>query len=197
MKILVLSDTHGKLNMVRDIWPKLNGVDLVIHAGDYSSDAEAIHREFGIPVAYVKGNCDGCCSSSHKDSQGGDYAVVSTDGGNILVTHGHNEGAGYSLDRLRYKALEENCVAVVYGHTHVAEVRQIDEPAAPGGSLWFINPGSLPLPRDNSGGSYGIIRSEEDRFDATIVYYSTIMGSSRKGNPAGYVSSLLNYSDRF
>ena len=88
-------------------------------------------------------------------------------------------------------------MAVVYGHTHVAEVRQINEPAAPGGSLWFINPGSLPLPRDNSGGSYGIIRSEEDRFDATIVYYSTIMGSSRKGNPAGYVSSLLNYSDRF
>ena len=39
MKILVLSDTHGKLNMVRDIWPKLNGVDLVIHAGDYASDA--------------------------------------------------------------------------------------------------------------------------------------------------------------
>lgn len=197
MKILVLSDTHGKLNMVRDIWPKLKGVDLVLHAGDYASDAKAIRQEFNVPVAYVKGNCDGCYSSEVCSSEGGDYAVIETDGGRILLTHGHNEGVGSGLDRLRYKALEEGCVAAIYGHTHVASVTQIEEPAAPGGVLWFINPGSLPLPRDNSGGSYGIIRSDFDRFDATIVYYPTIMGGGRKTAAKGYVSSLLNYSDRF
>ena len=197
MKILVLSDTHGKLNMVRDIWPKLNGVDLVIHAGDYDSDAKAIQREFGVPVTFVKGNCDGCFASTVCDSAGGDYAIVNTEAGKILVTHGHCEHAGYSLDRLRYKALEEGCMAVVYGHTHVAKIEQTEESGVPGGQLWFINPGSLPLPRDGSGGSYGIIRASEDRFDATIVYYNTIMGNGRKTGGKGYVSSLLNYSDRF
>lgn len=39
MKILVISDTHDKLSKVRDIWPKLNNIDLVIHAGDF-------YREF-------------------------------------------------------------------------------------------------------------------------------------------------------
>lgn len=197
MKILVLSDTHGKLNMLRDIWPKLSGVDLVLHAGDYAQDAKAIQQEFHVPVAYVSGNCDGCFSSTECNPEGGDYAVIETEAGKILLTHGHNEQAGYSLDRLRYKALEEGCMAVVYGHTHMAKVEQIEEPSAPGGQMWFINPGSLPLPRDGSGGSYGIIRAEDDRFDATIVYYNTVMGGGRKLKGKGYVSSLLNYSDRF
>ena len=38
MKILAISDTHGKLNKVRDIYAKLTNIDLIIHAGDFISD---------------------------------------------------------------------------------------------------------------------------------------------------------------
>lgn len=40
MKILAISDTHGKLNKVRDIWPKLTDIDMILHAGDFIADAE-------------------------------------------------------------------------------------------------------------------------------------------------------------
>lgn len=213
MKILVLSDTHDKLSRVRDIWPKLTDIDLVIHAGDYYMDARELEEELGVPFVYVRGNCDGSYSGENCNPKGGDFAVVETPAGNILVSHGHNEGVHFSPQNLRYKALENDCFAAVFGHTHKALVEQHDDPAAPGGSFWFINPGSLSLPRDGSGGSYAIIRATEDRFDATVVYYNTVMGSSKGGSSFGghggsggnaddktsgsTISSILNYVDRF
>ena len=203
MKILVIGDTHGKLGMVRDIWSKLTGVDLVIHTGDYYTDAKDLAEEFHIPFVYVRGNCDGSYSSSNCSPAGWDFAVVETEYGRILVTHGHNERVNYSFDRLIYKALENQCVAAVYGHTHKAAVQELDagpalRPDACNGTVWVVNPGSLPLPRDGSGGSYAVIRTSEDSFHANIVYYNTVMGgSNKKSGSSGYVSSLLNYSDRF
>lgn len=214
MKILAIGDTHNRRKMVHDIWPKLKDIDLVIHTGDYYEDAILLEEELGVPFAYVKGNCDGSYSGTYCSDRGGDFAVVETEQGRILLTHGHNEHVNYSLDNLRYKALENGCIAVVFGHTHRSLIEQIEEPAAPGGKLWFINPGSLPQPRDGSGGSYAIIRATEERFDATVVYYNTVMNSSRGGSGveshgasagrenkksggAGFISDLLNYSDRF
>ncbi|MDD4200766.1 MAG: metallophosphoesterase [Eubacteriales bacterium] len=213
MKILVISDTHDKLSKVRDIWPKLNNIDLVIHAGDFYLDAKELEQELNVPFVYVRGNCDGSYSGDNCDPKGGDFAVVDTPAGRILVTHGHNEGVNFSFDKLRYKALENDCFAAVFGHTHKAMVEQTEDPSASGGFLWYINPGSLSLPRDRSGGSYAIIRATEERFDATVIYYNTVMGSSRGGSSFGghggsggnaddktegqSISSLLNYVDRF
>lgn len=182
MKILVISDTHEKLNKVRDIYEKLKNIDLIIHAGDHMADGIALGKEFNIPVVAVKGNCDGGYSDD-------DFEIVKTEYGNILVTHGHMENVKYQLNTLMYKALEHDCKAAVFGHTHCA---LIDE----AGGIRFINPGSLTQPRDGSDGSYAIIRTSEDSLDASIVYYSTIMGT-KKPPRAGYIRSLLNYSDRF
>lgn len=182
MKILVISDTHGKLNKVRDIYDKLKNIDLIIHAGDYISDGEKLGKEFHVPVIAVKGNCDGGRSSD-------DFKIAETEYGNILVTHGHMENVKYQLNTLLYKAMEQKCSAVVFGHTHQALIDEAD-------GIHFVNPGSLTQPRDGSDGSYAIIRTTEDSFDASIVYYSTIMGT-KKPPRAGYLRSLLNYSDRF
>lgn len=182
MKILVISDTHGKLNKVRDIFPKLKNIDLIVHAGDHYSDAEKLSKEFGIPFIAVRGNCDGSHSSN-------DFEIINTEYGKLLLTHGHMENVNYQLTNLMYKALENDCKAAIFGHTHKA---LIDE----AGGIRFINPGSLTKPRDGSDGSYSIIRTSADSLDASIVYYSTIMGKPKK-TQAGYIRNLLNYSDRF
>lgn len=182
MKILAISDTHGKLNKIRDIWPKLTGIDLIIHAGDLISDAKKLEKEFRIPVASVKGNCDGSCSSK-------DIIILDTECGSILITHGHMQNVKYHFNGLLYLAMEKNCRAVVFGHTHKAFIDQES-------GIYLINPGSLTLPRDGSDGSYAIIRTSEDDINASIVYYSTIMGSKRSPK-AGFIRNLLNYSDRF
>jgi len=181
MKILAIGDTHGKLNKVRDIFPKLNNIDLILHTGDHYSDAAKLSEEFGIPAVAVKGNCDGCLNE--------DIRIIETECGNILLTHGHMENVSYQLNTLMYKAREHNCIAAVFGHTHHA---LIDE----AGGVRFINPGSLTQPRDGSDGSYAIIRTNEDGLDASIVYYSTIMGPKKKPQ-AGFIRGILNYSDRF
>ena len=50
MKLLVIGDTHGKLNKLRDIWPKLTDIDLIAHTGDHFSDAIKAEEELGVPV---------------------------------------------------------------------------------------------------------------------------------------------------
>ena len=182
MKILAISDTHGKLNKVRDIWPKLTDIDMILHAGDFIADTEKLQAELGVPVIGVKGNCDGGYSSS-------DFRVSPVECGNILLTHGHMENVSYQLNGLMYKAMENDCSAVVFGHTHKAMTDESN-------GIRFINPGSLTQPRDGSDGSYAIIRTSADSFDASIVYYSTIMGN-KKPPQSGFLRNLMIYCDRF
>ena len=180
MKLLVIGDTHGKLNKLRDIWPKLTDIDLIAHTGDHFSDAIKAEEELGVPVIAVGGNCDG---------SGPDIEIIDTEYGNILLTHGHREGVKYDLNGLYYRALENDCKAVFFGHTHCSLITENN-------GIYFVNPGSLTLPRDNKSGSYAIVRTAENSFDANIVYYDTIMGDRRR-SPSGRLKSILNYSDRF
>lgn len=183
MKILVIGDTHGKLNKLRDIFPKLRDIDLIVHTGDYISDCKNLEDELGVAVLAVKGNCDGSYSSD-------DFKILETEQGKILITHGHMQNAGFTLTNLMYKAMENNCIAVIFGHTHKALVEEAD-------GIHFINPGSLTQPRDGTDGSYAIIRTSEESFDASIVYYSTVMNLGSKKTKAGFIRNLLNNSDRF
>ena len=180
MKILVIGDTHGKLNKVRDIWPKLTDIDLIAHTGDHFSDAQQLAEELHVQVAAVRGNCD---------STGPDQEIIETEYGKILLVHGHREHVYYDLSTLKYRAMEAGCCAALFGHTHCSLITE-DE------GIWFVNPGSLTLPRDESSGSYAIVRTADESFDASIVYYSTVMGG-KKSPSGGFVRSILNYSDRF
>ncbi len=180
MKILLIGDTHGRLSRVRDIWPKLKEIDLIAHTGDHYSDAAKLEEEFGVPVIAVGGNCD---------SSGPAFQIIESDYGRILLTHGHRDNVKWDLDTLKYRTQEQNCRAVFFGHTH--QSLNIEEDG-----IHFVNPGSLSLPRDNSSGSYAIVRTSEDRFEASIVFYSTVMGN-KKPPAGGLLKSLLNYSDRF
>ena len=47
MKIFVISDTHGKIGKVREVWDKLTNVDLVIHLGDYNRGHQAFRTGAG------------------------------------------------------------------------------------------------------------------------------------------------------
>ena len=149
MKILLLSDTHGLLDKVYEIYGKLNHIDLIIHCGDYQRDAHTLEDTLGIPIVSVKGNCDG---ASRPDRE-----IVETPAGKLLITHGHLEGAGYDYNNLLYLAEEKDCIAVCFGHTHVPMCEDF-------GGIYLINPGSLTNPRDGSNGSYAILHSTEEDF---------------------------------
>ena len=182
MKIFVISDTHGKLDKVLEVWDKLTNVDLVIHLGDYEKDAQRLEKLLETEVVYVKGNMDGSYSSD-------DYKIVETEYGKILLTHGHMENVKMSPLNLIYKAQELGCKAALFGHTHQAAYEEIN-------GIYLVNPGSLSLPRDGSSGSYAIINTEPDAFHCAIVYYSNTP-QKKKPPQRGRLSTMLNYSDRF
>jgi len=185
MKILLLSDTHGDLSKVYEIYEKQNNIDLIIHCGDYQKDAYELEDTLCVPVVSVKGNCDG--------GQQIDRQIVETPYGNILVTHGHTEGIDFGYDRLLYTAEAEGCFAACFGHTHVPISEDFD-------GIHLINPGSLSKPRDGSNGSYAILRCTEEDFYVNIVYYDTVCGpQTKKGKKVkgGFLRDMLNYSDRF
>ena len=59
MRILVVSDTHGNYQLLRQVVKAAGSVDLLLHAGDGSSDLSKLTREFPtLSLAAVAGNCD-------------------------------------------------------------------------------------------------------------------------------------------
>ena len=142
MKILVVSDTHGDCSRVIEVFQKLNKespVDIIVHCGDYAADARELQARLGIHVAWVKGNCDGGFSDT-------DWSILETEAGNFIITHGHNEQVDFSKQNIYYKALENDCVGAIFGHTHRASYTEMDD-------IVLMNPGSLTKPRDGSGGT--------------------------------------------
>ena len=113
MRILVISDTHGEMGKVYEVYRSLKDIDMIVHLGDLKSDANDLEEKLGIEVAGVKGNMDG--ARTKEDSS----MIINTEAGKILLTHGHADGVNYNLTQLYYRALEEGCVAAFFGHTHI------------------------------------------------------------------------------
>ncbi|MBQ2746876.1 MAG: metallophosphoesterase family protein, partial [Firmicutes bacterium] len=59
MKFLVISDTHGKTEIVQEIYNKIGDIDSIIHLGDYEKDAKYLESYLGCDVISVRGNMDG------------------------------------------------------------------------------------------------------------------------------------------
>lgn len=209
MKLLVVSDTHGRIEHVLHLLPVLHGLDGIVHLGDNARDGEQIRKVSGLPVYQVPGNCDG---ATQKKSA---MQVLETPFGRILLTHGHLHNAKAGPERLVYQAHELDCVAVLFGHTHIPYFGEWD-------GVRLVNPGSISFPRHGTTESYAMLTLETGRFDCAIVHYNQDLiddlkkfkdeaspvpaGEDSSGTdkkppgkkpPGGFLRNLINHSDRF
>ena len=145
MKLIVLSDTHGKIQPAVSVLKYYQEmIQGVIHLGDYTSDAAALKRLFPkLPFYMVRGNND-------YDSTVPEQREVCLGGKKILLTHGHRQRVYYGLDTIAYYGLEKKADAVFFGHTHCPLV-EVDGP------ITFMNPGSISYPRATEYGTFGIV----------------------------------------
>ena len=127
----LISDTHGLLRP--DVFTALEGVELILHAGDVGGDD--ILDELGAiaPTFAVYGNTD----------QPGNprlhSAIERTIGSVTLhVSHGHELGSPTPSKLLSTYAAD----VLVYGHTHRQLVVQAD-------GRWVVNPGAAGARRFN------------------------------------------------
>jgi putative phosphoesterase len=156
MKFLILSDTHRNLERAAEIIDAAKDADRIVHLGDMSADARELSRLTKREILSVNGNCD-------FDFSDGNYKILETECGRILLLHGHREQAKSGLLRLRRRAAELGCGAVFFGHTHIACVRKEN-------GFTFVNPGSLTYPAAGANPSYAVAYTRPGGLSASVVY---------------------------
>jgi len=128
MRIGVISDTHGDLGTIRQVVKLLPHVEMWLHAGDCSQDAEYLRSLVTVSVVAAKGNCDGYTAARMDE-------FVEVSGHKIWLTHGHRYGVKQSTQELVRLGKHHEVDVVIYGHTHVPDNRRWE-------GILIFNPGS-------------------------------------------------------
>ena len=99
MRILVISDSHGRNDDIEGVLKQVGDIDMMIHCGDVERGDSYIREIADCPVVMVAGNNDYYLDlPSEEEVRIGDYKV--------LVTHGHGYYVNSGVDNLREHALE-------------------------------------------------------------------------------------------
>lgn len=162
MKMMVLSDIHGSpvyLKKALEIFDKEN-YDKLLLLGDelYHGPRNPLPEGYAPKeviellngyrdkIIAIRGNCD-----SEVDQMVlnfpimADYNLILWDNKKIFMTHGHIYNKDNPLP------MEAGDI-LLYGHFHVPMILEKDD-------MFFLNPGSLTLPKENSRHCYGIFEN--------------------------------------
>ena len=144
MKILVVSDTHGRMDYFERAFER-EQPDEIFHLGDGLGCEDEIEAVTNVPLTIVRGNCDW---SSDLPAD----AVVTVGNHRVFLTHGHIYGVNYGLTELVAASDERNADVILFGHTHVPELTF----GYYGKTI--CNPGSISAPRQQGKKhTYGVI----------------------------------------
>ncbi|KEO84985.1 hypothetical protein EL26_00005 [Tumebacillus flagellatus] len=161
MRVLVLSDTHGRTDRIQQAVRQAGRFDLLVHAGDHADD---VLESFPHAVA-VCGNCDDPSLAAVEQE-------VDLLGLKALVAHGHTLNVKTSPLPLLYRAAEAQADIAIYGHTHTPTLVEEE------GRI-FLNPGSLSYPRGFTVCTYCVIeltrrdaQGQESEVEAQVQFYT-------------------------
>ena len=165
-RIDVLSDTHGRLS--REVLDALDGCDLIVHAGDMTSEDDYVTLKALAPLRMCLGNNDWA----------GQYGPEVT-----RKLHFEYEGLRFCVTHYRERLAGERFDVGVFGHTHVPVNERM------GNGALLMNPGSPTFPRSSAGPTMGRIFVEDGRVaSAEIVHLGDGDGEGkhRWGFPFGW-----------
>lgn len=135
MKILLVSDSHGDNSKLDILYNRHPNMDYYLHAGDSCSFSMSIY-----PFISIRGNCD-------YESDFENQLILDTPIGTLLMRH---------IGDIQESIIKKYKVKIfVFGHTHRRLFSKIN-------GVYYINPGSISLPRDSNGLSYAIIEISKD-----------------------------------
>lgn len=166
MRILVVSDTHGNYQLLRQVVKAAGSVDLLLHAGDGSSDLSKLTREFPtLSLAAVAGNCDPFSNQPRE-------LLLDVGGKKLFLTHGDRYQVKWDLLRLYLEGQERGADLIVFGHTHRPLINNER-------GILLFNPGSLSRNNTGESPSYGWLELGPGGFEPKLVF--TGMKSEIKG----------------
>jgi putative phosphoesterase len=144
----VIADTHGELSP--GAVQALNGVELIIHAGDIDTSAVFEQLKRIAPVKAVSGNMD----------QGTDLPrlpttdVVEIGGASLYILH--------NLEDLDIDPAAAGVDVVIYGHSHQPENKDR-------AGVLFLNPGSASSPRNGARPSLARLRIQGKNIQVEMI----------------------------
>lgn len=150
--ITAFSDSHGARYNVSRLVGDCEVSDKVVFLGDGLGDLIELF-DFDNKIIKVAGNCDFTLSVSKK-------VVFEVDGVRFLAVHGDLFGVKSSLDRLIRFAKQNECNAVLFGHTHKAIIKEVD-------GITLINPGTLSRYGDSE--TFAFITVKNGQISAKII----------------------------
>ena len=133
MKVLLVSDTHGRDQTIEQAVYAEAPFDALIHCGDVEGREYYIEAIAQCPCTIVAGNNDFFSDLPRE-------VIVDLEGTRVLVTHGHNYGVSLDPGGLMDEARFRECQAVFFGHTHRPLITEEN-------GILAANPGSLSYPR--------------------------------------------------
>lgn len=151
MKILVFSDSHGRLG------PMLDAIEQekpqrVFFLGDNYRDGQALLDAYpDLPMELIRGNCDW--------DKAPDELIVEAGGVKFLLTHGHRYGVKSGTEQLARSAREKGVNVACFGHTHEAL-------NMPDRGVWLFNPGTAGGIHNRVG--YGLILASGGKFRTAL-----------------------------
>lgn len=147
MKVLIVSDTHGRDSGLEAAVEKEAPFDMLVHCGDVEDREIFIEALADGPCCIVSGNNDFYTDLPRE-------AVIELAGKRVLVTHGHYYGISGGTDRLVNAAKCQGCEIVMFGHIHTPMLKEEN-------GVLLINPGSLELPRQSGHKkSYAVMQTD-------------------------------------
>lgn len=152
MQIVVVSDTHGRDEVFQELRLRHPQASAFLHCGDSETD----------PF-----NLDGFVSVQGNNDYYANYPlerVLELEGVRVYMTHSQYLRHHNRIESLVAKAKENDCTLVLYGHTHVFDVQEID-------GITLVNPGSLNHQRDMSVLSYGLITINKGKIKVERIDY--------------------------
>lgn len=131
MRILVISDSHGRRTTLEDvitICEGANAPDTIIHLGDHISDTRYLQQRIKQRIIAVPGNCDW----SNEPAE----LIENLGGAAVLICHGHTLNVKQTLFPIACRAQERGVKAALFGHTH-AQYMAYEY------GILLLNPGAL------------------------------------------------------
>ena len=164
MLIGLIADTHGYLDP--RVPPALKGIDLILHAGDISTEGVLVALASIAPVTAVAGNNDANLAQLGLPLR----VDIELEGVKLHLVHRLIDAAPGSGTRI-----------VVYGHSHKALVAERER------VLW-VNPGAAGRVGFHHEVTLGLLRLGDDRCEAELVLLGPRVAAARRSAAMGDAS---------
>lgn len=133
MKILIVSDSHGKNTNLDRVLQQVSPIDMLIHLGDLEGTEDYIEAVAEWPYEMISGNNDYFTDIEREK-------MITIGSYRVLLTHGHRQQVYCGTEVIKEWAKEKGADIVMFGHTHVPLLEMDDDIIA-------LNPGSISKPR--------------------------------------------------